>query len=303
MHLVQYLVAFLINLVSGIPLIFALDLVSIALAAPEDGFFNPLNIGRRVNKPTDYQGAICNANRALAQIAAGNQPQSTYTDYTALSNNYQLYSANRWPIDGSLDGVFGTLNIHKANFIRWGGDYSPPEGSQKLSFNLWINAQDGMIIVDNAESASRGASIPADVPTRLSDNPNSLRYILRRSVINPYSTKIGKQAVAAAGSKVQEWPATNLLANTDPWRAVIGCPNGYGVGFLLMQHRAVFETRTLGTAWVFESSIEELCFLYSITGGGNALAPGPAAPPAPLPGPVSLDTATTWVMQTTAPGS
>lgn len=125
MHLVQYLVAFLINLVSGIPLIFALDLVSIALAAPEDGFFNPLNIGRRVNKPTDYQGAICNANRALAQIAAGNQPQSTYTDYTALSNNYQLYSANRWPIDGSLDGVFGTLNIHKANFIRWGGDVSP----------------------------------------------------------------------------------------------------------------------------------------------------------------------------------
>ena len=114
-----------------------------------------------------------------------------------------------------------------------------------------------MILVDHAESAERGASIPENVPTRLSDimflvwmhicdtlipqaDPQTLKYILHRSVMNEYSQRISTNALKAVGSKLSEWKGTQLDPGTDPWKALIGCPNGIGVGWFLLQHKEVF---------------------------------------------------------------
>ena len=146
---------------------------------------------------------------------------------------------------------------------------------------------DGMIIVDYAQSAERGAQIPAGVPTRLSDimylvwtnvyntlqpkaDPKSLKYILHRSVTNQYSQAISTTAIKNAKSKLAEWPGTKLDPDTDPWAAIVGCPNGYGVAFMLAQHEETFRSKSLSTAWVFENTTEELCFLYSLADSGNA---------------------------------
>ncbi|MCJ1324295.1 hypothetical protein MMC10_000957 [Thelotrema lepadinum] len=238
---------------------------------------------RSLNKPVGYNGAVFRTNQFVQQIAAGNQPQSIFTDYSAIANNYKLFGDARFFGDTSLNDTFAAIGVSDANFQSWGAQYTPPDGTAPLIFNFWVNVHDGILLVDHAESAESGARIPENVPTRLSDimflvwmhicdtlvpqaEPRTLRYILGRSLENKSSQAISKMAIRAAGSKISEWPGTQLNPGTDPWRAVIGCPGGIAVAWLLLQHQEVFGSKSLSTAWVFENSAEELCFLYSFAG-------------------------------------
>ena len=84
--------------------------------------------------------------------------------------------------------------------------------------------------------------------------------------MNEHSQRISTNALKVVGSKLSEWKGTQLNPGTDPWKALIGCPNGVGVGWFLLQHEEVFGSKSLSTVWVFEDSTEELCFLYSFAG-------------------------------------
>ena len=124
--------------------------------------------------------------------------------------------------------------------------------------------------------------LPAAVPQRLSDliflvwqnfcqaaNPkvdvSSLKYIIHRMVSNPYTESIAEQAVQAVGSSVRAWPGTVLSdATQDPFKAIVGSPNGYGIGYLLASHHSIFGTKTYTDITVFNDAYSDLGILFTL---------------------------------------
>lgn len=95
---------------------------STLISRGEPSDLNPITPQIKVSKPVTYNGAILTTNCLIPQIGAANQAQSTFNDYSGISNNYDLYAPRKWEQDGTLDAVFQTLQINKENFQSWGGD-------------------------------------------------------------------------------------------------------------------------------------------------------------------------------------
>ena len=96
----------------------------LAIMSPSEADPTSNSLQRRVNRPVGYPGAICNANQILQGIAEGNQPQSAFNDYSAISNNYTIFGDARFYGDKSLNDAFVAIGVSDGNFQRWGGQVS-----------------------------------------------------------------------------------------------------------------------------------------------------------------------------------
>ena len=103
---------------------FACFAVVLAIMSPSEAIPTSNDLQRTVNRPVGYAGAICNANQILQGIAAGDQPQSEFNDYSAISNNYTLFGDARFYGDKSLNDTFYAIGVSDGNFQRWGGEVS-----------------------------------------------------------------------------------------------------------------------------------------------------------------------------------
>lgn len=97
-------------------------------------------------------------------------------------------------------------------------------------------------------------------------------------IVNQYSERIADQALDSVESAPARWPGTTFNPNTEPGQALLGSPNGYGVGFLLGTHR-IFSPSTCTSITVFNDEYDDLGFLFALGDPNNPPAPPP--PPAP----------------------
>ena len=47
-------------------------------------------------------------------------------------------------------------------------------------------------------------------------------------------------------------------------RAMIGCPNGFGIAYMLMQHKEEFDTNTINSVTIFATDPGQQCLAWSI---------------------------------------
>ena len=84
-------------------------------------------------------------------------------------------------------------------------------------------------------------------------------------VTNPSTEEIAEKAVEAVGSTVSAWPGFKFTdPTTDPFKALVGSPNGYGVGFLLATHNSIFGTKTYDYITVFNDAYGDLGILFAL---------------------------------------
>ena len=84
-------------------------------------------------------------------------------------------------------------------------------------------------------------------------------------VSNSYTEAIAEQAVKEVGSTLSAWPGFKFTdPKTDPFKALVGSPNGYGVGFLLATHRDTFGTKTYTDITVFNDVYGDLGIVFGL---------------------------------------
>ena len=80
-----------------------------------------------------------------------------------------------------------------------------------------------------------------------------LSWIIHDNVVNGVSWDVMHQAIRTANVPMSKWPGTRFLTNTDPGRALVGCPNGYGAAFLLNQANKYLTAKTIDYAVIFDN--------------------------------------------------
>ena len=72
-------------------------------------------------------------------------------------------------------------------------------------------------------------------------DPSNLKYIVRRLVTNP----ITQGVINDYAPGVNPWPGKTFNIGDRGAQALLGTPNGYGVGFLLLQHQTTFGNKKI----------------------------------------------------------
>ena len=237
------------------------------------------NLEKRISKPVTYAQAVCKGTQILAMIPTGNTPQSTITSYNSLAQN-GYFAVPLDEMDDALNPVFSQLGVTKANFQRFSMALNPPDGTRQVKWQFYINVAAGILVVEFAKGPIN--PLPAQVPQRLSDitflawqyfcqkqSPpanvgSSLKYIIHRMVSNQSTQQIAASAAQKAQSQLSAWPGTRLTPTSEPGKAMIGSPNGYGVGFLLASHHAIFGTKTYASVTIFNDAYGDLGIVYAL---------------------------------------
>ena len=160
---------------------------------------------------------------------------------------------------------------------------NPPDGTRQIKFTFYVNVQDGVLMVEFAKGPIN--PLPATTPQRLSDitflawqyfckqaKPpvplGSLKYVVHRMITNPSSMKILPQAAKNAGQSVKQYPGAALdptkAEHEDPFRAVVGSPNGYGLGFFLAAHQDAFKGKVITAINVVNDEYGDLGAVFGI---------------------------------------
>lgn len=79
-----------------------------------------------------------------------------------------------------------------------------------------------------------------------------LRYIIVPAIFNPESQSIIAGALRNARKTLCRWPGVTFNMESTGGRAILGCPNGYGVAYLLLQHRKQLGRKRVKGVTVFE---------------------------------------------------
>ena len=106
-------------------------------------------------------------------------------------------------------------------------------------------------------------------------DPGNLKYIVRRHISN----KITVGVINNYAPDVSGWPGTTFGIGDRAGQALLGTPNGYGPGFLLLQHQTTFGNRKIQTVQVWnEGSLSRaLTMVFGVGEEQNPLEPMAAA--------------------------
>ncbi|PSN61384.1 hypothetical protein BS50DRAFT_651489 [Corynespora cassiicola Philippines] len=92
-----------------------------------------------------------------------------------------------------------------------------------------------------------------------------LRYVIRANITNKATLDIIEGALSTTDQEATAWPGVTFGMNTREGQALLGSPNGTGVGYLLAQHKRQLGCLTVGSVTVFlEENEGEYCLLFSI---------------------------------------
>lgn len=95
-----------------------------------------------------------------------------------------------------------------------------------------------------------------------------LEWIIHHSVTNPVSENVA--ATVMGQSDYSAWPGKSFQTEDDDnGKALVGCPNGYGVGFLIADHSHLLGGKTIDYVNVFGDDvygmIVDVNFAYHVT--------------------------------------
>ena len=179
--------------------------------------------------------------------------------------------------------------------------YDQPWIDKIGEYTLCVNIEAGVVITPTVESPKKplipGAGPndppPPDLPYLLSDfmfmilqdmcknqqSPTAcvrnLKWVVHYNVVNKVCLDVAKQATRNPDIySFPHWPGISFQVAGDygstvtQWaKALIGCPNGYGVAYMLSQFRLKFGPRTINNVYVFgnDDASARLCLAYQIT--------------------------------------
>jgi len=116
-------------------------------------------------------------------------------------------------------------------------------------------------------------------------SPAGLKYLLAHSIINARTNKILSRVHLEKKANVGRWNnRVTVTMDTDQGKAAFGTANALGVGWLLLQHRALLGKKTVskidifasgtgpGSGWGFEDYVDMLIYIVDVP---------PTAPPTP----------------------
>lgn len=92
---------------------------------------------------------------------------------------------------------------------------------------------------------------------------SNLKYVLQYDVSNSYTIAVVKTINYKNGTNVLDWPGTTYDAGSTEGQALIGTPNGSGIAYLLIQHKAGLGHKTIDAITVFDWD-EDLMMLFHI---------------------------------------
>jgi hypothetical protein len=65
----------------------------------------------------------------------------------------------------------------------------------------------------------------------------NIKYIIQSPCENVITQRIVAHALARRNQKLQRWPGIAFTMASEEGNAILGSPSGYGVGYLLAQHK------------------------------------------------------------------
>lgn len=85
-----------------------------------------------------------------------------------------------------------------------------------------------------------------------SSKNSSLRYVMKTPCENPTTQLIISHAMKRTKQELSKWPGVSFSMAVEEGQAILGSPNGLGVGYLLVQHRAQLGNRVVDKVTVFQ---------------------------------------------------
>jgi hypothetical protein len=208
--------------------------------------------GRMLQPPRDSATSTLTKVTKLADYGFQVSPETTSLSY----------------IKGALDG----LGVCSTLSGKGGNNYMQNWTSTPGQFYNMYNPKDGVIIAqENSSPAAHlpaGTTLPelrhwsdvaflqwlescADYKDRCGKSAASIKYVIREDIINPQTTRLIHKAFERQKKSLKRWPGVGFSASSVEGKALLGSPNGAGVGFLLAQHKSQLGHKTVESIRVF----------------------------------------------------
>ncbi|MCJ1327562.1 hypothetical protein MMC10_004233 [Thelotrema lepadinum] len=275
----------------------ALDL-SLQLSAART---SNLTLSGKIRRQEDgtFQQCLINGVCLLSTLKLGEGPLSTYTQYSDLASSGWTEVGTSNLAFPSLGTLLTKMKWVQADFqpIYW--KYSQPWKYRDATYTLWVNTKAGAIIATDVDAPIQpfinpDGPAPALNPplTHLSDfmflvfqnlcssqqQPlqciQNLQYVIHYDVVNPTCMEMASTALSnniANGYPQYPGPQFTVAGpysdpNTQWAKVFIGCPNGYGLAYMLSQFRNKFGPKTISDVNVFgyDGDAARLCIMYSV---------------------------------------
>ncbi|MCJ1328187.1 hypothetical protein MMC10_004862 [Thelotrema lepadinum] len=287
---------------------------SITPALDNDSFSGNLQPVEKPNAPTTYSpsdgwNCLCKGAQLEFMIRRGiyeanvpsapkQPPGPLNTPSTFQDPKTDLAGWGAWSMTGSVIGSLATLlrnigvsDVSKCSYWNANRNYPVGDQSHQSVYSTVMCPSDGLIMSTISQSP-KNDPWPANMPKQWSDvvflgwkdmcsqqtppvDPGNLKYIVRRHISN----KITVGVINNYAPDVSGWPGTTFGIGDRAGQALLGTPNGYGPGFLLLQHQTTFGNRKIQTVQVWnEGSLSRaLTMVFGVGEEQNPLEPMAAA--------------------------
>lgn len=99
---------------------------------------------------------------------------------------------------------------------------------------------------------------------RTDQSVRNLKWVIIADVSNASCVLVYETILRSSGLQLENWPGLIMDAEGIIAQAMIGCPNGFGVAWLLANHEAELGSKTIDQAVLFLGDNGGVCFAFRI---------------------------------------
>lgn len=96
------------------------------------------------------------------------------------------------------------------------------------------------------------------------DKIKGFKYIIRHQIINLDTLAVLREVLQRRGEQLKAWPGVKISMPDKDALAILGTPNGRGVGWILIQHKLQLGPKNIKDVTIFQCWVEEFCLCFSI---------------------------------------
>ncbi|MCJ1332797.1 hypothetical protein MMC10_009491 [Thelotrema lepadinum] len=94
---------------------------------------------------------------------------------------------------------------------------------------------------------------------------DNLEWVIHGKVTNPVCIVVAKTVYTwTQDATLPPWPGKSFTTDTDQGKALLGCPNGYGNGFLLAQHTDQLGSKTVDKVIIFKDDNSQFSMAFHV---------------------------------------
>lgn len=80
----------------------------------------------------------------------------------------------------------------------------------------------------------------------------NIRFVMRTPCENSITQKVIKNAMNRTKQELGKWPGVTFGMDSEEGKAILGSPNGWGVAFMLIQHKRQLGNKVVEKVTVFQ---------------------------------------------------